>query len=122
VASGKKAERKGSHLRATLSRDPAAIRGEKQRESAKIYIGGNDKISLSARVPFARTGHSALNFIPARWRRTLARFLILVGDKSETSRITHAHTHAPTDTDTPQGGNKRFVAAARQEPPSCGQL
>jgi len=87
----------------------------KSRENPRKFISAATIRSHCPRAFHSRTGHSAL--ISSLLAKNARSFLILVDDKSETSRITHAHTHARMDTDTPQGGNKRFVAAARQEPP-----
>lgn len=70
-----------------------------------------------SRVPFANdfplliSSPSARRGAPVRSLvLSLALFLSSSDDKSETS-------HVHTETRAPKGGNKRFVAAARQEPP-----
>lgn len=137
---GKKRRKKKQtiRVRSALSRDPAAIRRRRRKERIRGNLyRSDDKISLlsflllplfflplsfslsfslvCSHVLFANdfplliSSPSARRGAP-RFARSLALFLSSSDDKSETS---HVHTQRRA----PKGGNKRFVAAARQEPP-----
>lgn len=95
-----------------LSRDPEAIRG-KERESAEIYIIVMIRSLLPRHitVPFANGLPLLISSPLAREEHSFARSLALFLSSSA------INPKRVTFTDTPKGGNKRFVAAARQEPP-----